>query len=85
MQALITICLQIRKEVEMALREIRRQKMLGARRYSTAAMAAFLGVSRPTYERLEREPGLITRDRAEKLADYLDVPVDDIFLPLNGN
>ena len=64
------------------LRDLRLAKL---RKYQKKSVAAALGVSWPTYDALENDPGRMTRKQAETLADYLEVPVDDIFLASGSN
>lgn len=52
-------------------------------RYSQQEAADYLGISRPTYARMENEPGTITVDDAKKLADLFKVKISDIFFPYN--
>lgn len=54
-------------------------------RYSQQQVADLLGVSRPTYARMEKNPGDITVDDAEKIARIFDVDVREIFFPNNCN
>ena len=58
----------------MQLREARK-----AARYSQEEVAGKLGISRPTYAKMEKEPGLITIDDAKKLSDLFGVAVSEIF------
>jgi len=47
-------------------------------------MAEMLGVYVDTYRKLENDPGLVTINQAKKIADYLKMNIDDIFLPENS-
>lgn len=71
------------------LRAIRKARMAEARaemaKYNIDALAAAMGISRPTLTKWERDPSLITRAGAEKAAEYLGCSVDDIFLPTDRN
>ena len=58
----------------MELIEARKQA-----RYSQEQVAGILGVSRPTYSKMERDPGGVTVEDAKKLADLFQVNVADIF------
>ena len=58
----------------MQLREARK-----AARYSQEEVAGKLGISRPTYAKMEKEPGLITIDDAKKLSELFGVAVSEIF------
>lgn len=61
------------------LREIRMSKSSKAKRYTVAEAAAVLGVSMPTYRKLERDPKRATIEQAEKLAKYFGCDVEDVF------
>ncbi|ERL08038.1 helix-turn-helix transcriptional regulator [Olsenella profusa] len=50
-----------------------------AARYSQESVAGFLGISRPTYQKMEKDPGIVTVDDARKLAKLFNVKVSDIF------
>lgn len=58
----------------MELKEARRNA-----RYSQQKVADYLGVSRPTYAKLEKDAGLVTIEDAKKLATLFEVSVQDIF------
>lgn len=58
----------------MQLKEARK-----AARYSQEEVAGKLGISRPTYAKMEKEPGLITIDDAKKLSELFGVAVSEIF------
>lgn len=47
-------------------------------------MAEKLGVHVQTYRKLEENPDEVTIKQAKIIADFLDVPYDDIFLPINS-
>ncbi len=47
-------------------------------RYSQREVAEHLGVSRPTYIKMEQNPGTITMEDAHKLAEFFGMSVDDI-------
>lgn len=51
-----------------------------AARYSQDEVAGKLGISRPTYAKMEKDPGSVTIDDAVKLAKLFGVTVGDIFL-----
>jgi DNA-binding XRE family transcriptional regulator len=53
--------------------------MLGARRYTVAATARAMGVSRPTYQKWEEHPEKMTIEQAHRLADYLGCSDADLF------
>lgn len=48
-------------------------------RYSQEAVAGILGISRPTYAKMEQYPESVTVEDAKKLSELFDVPVADIF------
>lgn len=50
-----------------------------AARYSQDEVAGKLGISRPTYAKMEKDPGSVTIDDAVKLAKLFGVTVGDIF------
>lgn len=72
--------LRHRKEVQMDLIEARKKE-----RYTQQQAADYLGVSRATYAKMEKNPGNITLDDARKLADLYKVDVRDIFFPINNS
>lgn len=47
-------------------------------RYSQEQAAELLGMSRPTYAKLEKNPETIEMGMARKIAELFDVPIDDI-------
>lgn len=67
----------------MALREIRQSQYDRAiekmQYFSRSTLANVLGVSRPTYVKLEENPEQITYEQAKKLAAYLGCDIGDIF------
>ncbi|MCI6547634.1 MAG: helix-turn-helix domain-containing protein [Coriobacteriaceae bacterium] len=64
----------------MKLIEARKQA-----RYSQEAVASYLGISRPTYAKMESDPGIVTVEDAKKLADLFEVSVADIFFGDNNS
>lgn len=68
-----------------AMSKLKDLRLAKLRKYQKQNVAAALGVSWPTYDTLENDPSRMTRKQAEMLADYLDVPVNDIFLASNSN
>ena len=54
-----------------------------AARYSQEEVAGKLGISRPTYAKMEKDPGSITVDDAFRLAALFDVSVGEIFFANN--
>lgn len=52
-------------------------------RYSQQQVADLLGVSRPTYARMEQNPGDVSVEDAKKLAEIFKVDVRDIFFSNN--
>lgn len=64
----------------MQLKEARK-----AARYSQEEVAGKLGISRQTYAKMEKEPGLITIDDAKKLSELFGVAVSEIFFGSNDS
>jgi len=58
----------------MELAEARRNA-----RYSQESVAGYLGISRPTYAKMESFPETVTVEDAKKLSKLFDVPVGEIF------
>ena len=54
-------------------------------RYSQEAVAGILGISRPTYAKMEQSPESVTIEDAKKLAKLFCVDVADIFFGSNDN
>ena len=54
-------------------------------RYTQQNVADYLGVSRITYAKMEKNPGDITLDDARRLAARFKVDVRDIFFPLSDS
>lgn len=54
-------------------------------RYTQQQVADYLGVSRVTYGKMEKNPGDITLDDARKLAKLFRVGLQDIFFSTNCN
>lgn len=52
-------------------------------RYSQEQVAGLLGISRPTYRKMEENPGTVTIDDAEKLSKIFNVDIGDIFFSSN--
>lgn len=50
-----------------------------AARYSQEAAARKLGISRPTYKRLEEHPELVKIGQAQAIADLFGVSLDELF------
>ena len=50
-------------------------------RYTQQQVADYLGISRITYAKMEKNPGNIPLDDARKLATLFKVDVRDIFFP----
>lgn len=59
---------------EMLLSEARKQA-----RYSQEAVASILGISRPTYAKMEKDQGTVTVEDAKKLAKLFGVSIENIF------
>lgn len=68
------------KEDRVNLREARKNE-----RYTQQQAADYLGISRPTYRRMEEDPGLVTIEDAKKLAELFRVSPEDIFFGSNCN
>lgn len=67
----------------MQLKEMREKARA---RYTVKALADCIGVSVPTYYRLEEHPGQMTIEQMRKLADWYGCPMEDLFyLPGNLN
>lgn len=64
---------------ERGLRDIRLARLADARRYTADAAAKVIGVSRPTYSKIERDPSRMTVLQANTLAAYLGCSVEDLF------
>lgn len=58
----------------MELKEARKQA-----RYSQEQVAGYLGISRPTYAKMEADPGVVTIEDAKKLSELFNVDVGQIF------
>ena len=69
---------------EMGLREIREERKAKASGFTIEGCAAALGVTAPTYRKLEADPSLLTVGQTVKLARHLGVPVDTIILAAEG-
>lgn len=69
----------------MSLREVRQARAAQARRYTVREASSYMGVSSPTYHKWEENPGKLTLEQAQRLAEYLDCSADDIFLPTKHN
>lgn len=54
-------------------------------RYSQEAVAGYLGISRPTYAKMELNPGIVTIEDAKRLSELFGVPVADIFFGENDS
>ena len=54
-------------------------------RYTQQQAADILGISRPTYARMEKNPGDITVDDANKIAKIFGIKVADIFFANDCN
>lgn len=54
-------------------------------RYSQEAVAGLLGITRPTYARMERHPETVTIADAKRLSEIFGVPVAEIFFGTNCN
>lgn len=63
----------------VGLREIREAKLAEAKRYTIKAAARAVGVSCPTYSKMERDPSRMTRAQAERAAALLGCDVEELF------
>ena len=54
-------------------------------RYSQNYVAGYLGISRPTYAKMEHAPETITIEDAKKLSQLFGVKVEDIFFDNDCN
>ena len=54
-------------------------------RYTQQNVADYLGISRITYAKMEKNPGDITLDDARRLAALFKVDVRDIIFPLSDS
>ena len=52
-------------------------------RYTQQQVADLMGISRPTYRKLEENPELMTFNDAKQLAEIFGVSVQDIFFGQN--
>lgn len=52
-------------------------------RYTQEQAAEHLGMSRPTYAKIEANPDLATIEDAKAIAELFDVPVEIIFFDCN--
>lgn len=69
---------QQRKEWKLLLSEARKKA-----RFSQEAVAGYLGVSRPTYAKMEKNQDLVSIEDAKKLSKLFEIPVDVIFFGPN--
>lgn len=69
----------------MGLREIREARKAEAQgAYTIDGLAAVLGVTAPTYRRLEEEPGRMTMDQAATLARYYGMRLGEFLVAVEG-
>lgn len=54
-------------------------------RYTQQQVADLLGISRPTYARMEQNPGDVSVEDAKRLAEIFKVDVRDIFFSSNNS
>ncbi len=52
-------------------------------RYSQQQVADHLGISRPTYAKMESDPDIVSVDDAKKLSKLFGVSVNEIFFKSN--
>ena len=63
----------------VGLKEIREAKMAEAKKYTIKAAARAVGVSCPTYTKMEKDPSRMTLAQAERAAELLGCEVDELF------
>lgn len=67
----------------MGLRDLRINRLYAARnlahKYTATGAAEAMGVSVPTYRKWEEHPELLTRQQADRLADYFGCSTEAIF------
>ena len=66
------------KEVSMDIKEARENA-----RYTQEQAAERLGMSRPTYSKIEKNPDVASIEDAKKIASLFGVSVEDIFFGEN--
>lgn len=54
-------------------------------RYSQEVVAGILGISRPTYAKMEKNPDMVTVEDARKLSELFGVSVQDLFFGTDCN
>ncbi|MBS6941481.1 MAG: helix-turn-helix transcriptional regulator [Slackia piriformis] len=54
-------------------------------RYTQQQVADYLGISRPTYRKMEENPETVTVEDAKKLSRFFKVDIADIFFGENCN
>lgn len=64
------------------IKELRKRK---ASEFTISAVAKLIGVSSPTYRKIEQDPCRLTFNQATKIAEHLGCPVEDLFLTSNDN
>lgn len=62
------------------LRNIREAKLNECTKYTQEAVAKAAGITAATLRAYEKDPSKMRRETAERIAAYLGVPVEDIFL-----
>ena len=67
------------------LKSIREQKKGEAAKYTTDAVAQVIGVSAPTYRKLESNPSSITYAQAEKFSSFFLMQSERYFLDRKDN
>lgn len=67
------------------LRLIRERRLSESKRFSQEECAKVIGVSMPTYRKLEKHPENLTKAQSTALADHLGCAEEDIFLRVNRN
>ncbi len=64
------------------LKEVRTSRAAEAKQFTVKAMADVLGVSEPTYRKLETDPDRLTFAQAKTLAKHLGCRIEDLFICL---
>ena len=61
------------------LKTMREQRIADSKRFTQVECAKAIGVSKPTYCKLEEHPEQLTFEQARKLAKHFGCSTDDIF------
>lgn len=71
-------------ELETVRKQLQAEASKEARRYTQAEVAKAMGVSRPTYIKLERDPKRFTAEQMDRLADYFGMEPEELFSICRG-